>query len=82
MRNFRLTVDLSNFYVELKKFTLREYSIPFALIFVEAADPDEACYLILAKLCKLLIDQDPSIETRLLCRRIKRELRIEKITAL
>lgn len=82
MRNFKLTIDLSNFHAELKRFTLKEYSIPFALVFIEADDPDEACNTILNRLMKLLLDQDPSIDTRILCKRIKREIRIDKIQSL
>lgn len=82
MRNFKLTVDLSNFHTQLKKFLLKEYNIPFALVFIEADDPDEACNTVINRLIKLLLDQDPSIDTRILCRRIKREIRIDKIQSL
>ncbi|NDD83987.1 hypothetical protein EBZ38_06880 [bacterium] len=82
MRNFRLSVDLSDLYLELKRFVLREYSLPFSLIFIEAEDPDDACNTILIKLIKLLMDQDPSINTRILCRKIKRHMRIDKIAQL
>lgn len=82
MRNFRLSVDLSDLYTELKRFILREYSLPFSLIFIEAEDPDDACNTILIRLIKLLMDQDPSINTRILCRKIKRHMRIDKIAQL
>jgi hypothetical protein len=82
MRNFRLSVDLSDFHLELKRFILREYSLPFSLIFIEAEDPDDACNTILVRLIKLLMDQDPSINTRILCRKIKRRIRIDKIAQL
>lgn len=82
MRNFKLTIDLSNFHPELRRFMLKEYNVPFTLIFIEADDPDGACNTTLNRLMKLLLDQDPSIETRILCQRIKREMRIDKIQAL
>lgn len=82
MRNFRLSIDLSDFYIELRKFVLREYSLPFSLIFIEANDPDDACYMITIKLIKLLMDQNPSVQTRILCKKIKRHIRIDKIAQL
>jgi hypothetical protein len=82
MRNFRLSIDLSDLYIELKSFSLREYSLPFSLIFVEANDPDDACYTVLIKLMKLLMDQDPSLKTRILCKKIKKHMRIDKIAQL
>lgn len=68
--------------MQLRKFVLREYSLPYSLIFVEADDPDDACYLVLYRLMKLIMDQDPSIETRILCRKLKKYMRIDKITSL
>lgn len=82
MRNFKLSIDLSDLHIELKKFVLREYSLPFSLIFVEANDPDDACYTVLIKLMKLLMDQDPSLQTRILCKKIKKHMRIDKIAQL
>lgn len=82
MRNFKLSIDLADVHIELKRFLLREYSLPYSLIFVEADDPDEACYLILYRLIKLIMDQDPSIETRILCRKLKKYMRIDKIESL
>jgi len=82
MRNFKISIDLADVHTELKKFSLREYSLPYSLIFVEADDPDEACYLILYRLMKLIMDQDSSIETRILCKKLKKYMRIDKIKSL
>jgi|LakMenE18May11ns_1017448.scaffolds.fasta_scaffold8810999_1 hypothetical protein len=82
MRNFKLSIDLADVHSELRKYLLREYSLPYSLIFVEADDPDDACYLVLYKLIKILMDQDPSIKTRILCKKIKKTIRIDKIISL
>lgn len=82
MRNFKISIDLVDVHMQLRKFVLREYSLPYSLIFVEADDPDDACYLVLYRLMKLIMDQDPSIETRILCRKLKKYMRIDKITSL
>lgn len=82
MRNFKISIDLVDVHIELKKFSLREYSLPYSLIFVEADDPDDACHLVLYRLIKLLMDQDSSIETRILCKKLKKYMRIDKIKSL
>lgn len=82
MRNFKISIDLVDVHMQLRKFVLREYSLPYSLIFVEADDPDDACYLVLYRLMKLIMDQDPSIENRILCRKLKKYMRIDKITSL
>lgn len=82
MRNFKISIDLADVHIELKRFLLREYSLPYSLIFIEADDPDDACYLALYKLIKLIMDQDPSIQTRILCKKLKKYIRIDKIESL
>ena len=82
MRNFKVSLDLTDIYPQIKKFHLREYINQYPLIFIEAEDPDDACYMIIYRLIKIIIDQDPSIENRILCKQIKRKLRIDKIISL
>jgi len=82
MRNFKVYLDLTDIYPKIKKFFLREYVVQYPLIFIEAEDPDDACYMVVYRLIKLIMDQDPSIETRILCKEIKRSVRIDKIISL
>jgi hypothetical protein len=82
MRNFKVYLDLTDIYPQIKKFFLREYVVQYPLIFIEADDPDDACYMVIYRLIKLIMDQDPSIETRILCKQIKRLVRVDKVISL
>jgi hypothetical protein len=82
MRNFKVSIDLSDFQVDLKRFLLREFSLPFSLVFIEENNPDDACYELVTRLITLILSQDHSIATRILCRRIRKNIRIDKIQSL
>ncbi len=82
MANFRLSVDLSDIQRELEKYSLREYNVPFSLYFIEADSPDDACSTIMMRLMKLIMEQNGSIKTRILCRKVRRYMRIDKIECL
>lgn len=82
MRNFKISIDLSDLQVDLKKFTLREFSLPFSIVFIEESNPDDACYELLTRLMKLILSQDNSISTRIICRKIRKLMRIDKIQSL
>lgn len=68
--------------LDLKKFSLKEFSLPFALIFIEEENPDDACYALLTRLIRIILSQDHSIPTRILCRKIRKKMRIDKIQSL
>jgi hypothetical protein len=82
MRNFKLSIDLSDLQADLKKFKLKEFSLPFSIIFIEENNPDDACYELLSRLMKLILSQDNSIGTRIICRKIRKLMRIDKIQSL
>lgn len=82
MRNFKFSIDLSDMQTDLKKFSLKEFSLPFALIFIEEENPDDACYELLTRLIRIILSQDHSIPTRILCRQIRKKIRIDKIQSL
>lgn len=79
MKNYRIMLDISSIYPYIKYLKLRSYNNPFPTIFISADNPDDACALVLNQLIKIIIDQDPSINMRLLCRKIKYEYRIDKV---
>lgn len=79
MHNFKIYIDLLNLQKCLSKYTLREYSIPFSIYFIEAANPDDACYEIMKRLMKIVLKQDNTIEGRIVCRKIRRHMRIDKV---
>ena len=79
MLNYRIMLDISSIYPYIRHLKLRSYNSPFPTIFISAADPDDACKSTLDQLTKIIIDQDPSISMRILCRRMRLESRIDKI---
>lgn len=79
MINFRIMLDISNIYIDIKHLNLKKYNSPFPTIFVTAKDPDDACNLVFNTLITLLIEQDSSIWMRIICKRLRRKCKIDKI---
>lgn len=82
MPNYRISIDLSDLYLEIEKYSLREYRLPFCLYILEADNPDDACHTIMLRVMRSLIRQDSSIETRILCRKVRKHMRLDKIKCL
>lgn len=82
MKNYRVMLDISNIYPSIRHLYLKAYKSPFPTVFVTAADPDGACFDAIYGLIKILLDQDPSVNMRIICRKIRRESRIDKIYCL
>jgi len=82
MKNYRVMLDISNIYPSIRHLYLKAYNSPFPTIFVTAEDPDGACVDAIFGLIKIILDQDPSINMRILCRKLRRESRIDKIYCL
>lgn len=82
MRNFKVILDLSDCFHKISHFKLREFDAPFLIIFVQAHDPDEVCYELVNKLIDRILKIDCSINSRVLCREIKKLVRFDKIIPL
>tara|TARA_Y100001938_G_C7864053_1_gene317036 strand:+ start:255 stop:506 length:252 start_codon:yes stop_codon:yes gene_type:complete len=80
MKIYKVKMDLSLVMSRLKKFRLQEYNDNFPTIFVEAKDPDEACYLAYYKLVEILLKQDNSKETSILAKSILHDIFIRKVS--
>jgi hypothetical protein len=80
MPNYRLSLDLSDIYIFLVDF--RDFTQPFMFYFIEANSADEACHQVTQRIIKELLQQDNSISTRLICRKIRKLIRIDKIELL
>tara|TARA_R110000765_G_scaffold130560_2_gene229074 strand:- start:491 stop:718 length:228 start_codon:yes stop_codon:yes gene_type:complete len=72
-------MDLTLVIYQLKKFDLKEYNTAFPIVFVESDDPDGACYKAIYKLMQVILKQDDSLETAILCKRLKDDTRIIKV---
>jgi hypothetical protein len=79
MKTYKVFMDLTLIIYELTKFDLKEYNTSFPIIFVESSDPDGACYKALYRLIQIILRQDASMETTMLCRKLKNEIRITKV---
>jgi hypothetical protein len=64
----------------LKNFRLYEYNTTSPIIFVEADDPDGACFKATYQLIRILLDQDSSSETKDICQDIKKDIRVLKVS--
>jgi len=77
---FKVYLDLSLIINRLIRFNLHEYNSTQPIVFIEAADPDEACFKAIFNLIQIILKQDDSIQSRLLCRSIREDMRIIKIS--
>lgn len=82
MRNFRLSLDLSDVYIDLEFFDLSEYNKPFMFKFISAKDPDDACNLIIRFIIQEIMNKSSSLKARILCKKIRRLVRIDKVESL
>lgn len=80
MKIYKVFMNLELVISRLKKFNLKEYNSAFPIIFVEARDPDDACYRSTYGLVSGLLAQDSSAQTALLCREIVFDIRIIKVS--
>ena len=78
---YKIHLDMTLVIARLISFKLKEYNSNFPIVFVEAKDPDEACFKAMYGLIQTILQQDDSIETRLLCRSIKEDVRIVKVSS-
>lgn len=63
----------------LKKFDLREFNNPYPVIFLEAKDPDDACYRCICLFTENLLKQNESAQTAYLIKEILPDVRITKV---
>jgi hypothetical protein len=79
MKIYMVQLDCSLVMSRLRKFNLREFNSEYPILFAEAADPDEACYLIYCKFSETILKQDDSVETARLINSALRDIRITKV---
>jgi hypothetical protein len=79
MKIYRLTLCLQLVISRLKKFDLKQYNSERPIIFVEAKDPDEACYRAIYNLTSIILKQDSSKATVELLKEILYDVRVIKI---
>ena len=81
MKIYKVFMDLELVISRLRNFRLKEYNSSFPIVFVDAKDPDDACYKAIYNLVSSVLSQDSSLETSLLCREIVFDIRIIKVSS-
>ena len=56
-----MTLDLSLVTSRLREIPLHEFNSDKPIIFVEAEDPDDACYKCIYKLASVILQKDPTM---------------------
>ena len=79
MKIYVVTLDMSLVLTRLKKFNLHEFNYKFPKVFIEAQDPDDACYQAYCKFSEILLKQDESMETAVLIKEVFHDMRILKV---
>tara|TARA_Y100000592_G_scaffold47847_1_gene75941 strand:- start:17486 stop:17734 length:249 start_codon:yes stop_codon:yes gene_type:complete len=79
MKIYKVHMVLTLVMARLKKYTLEDYNSSTPIIFVEAKDPDDACYKAMHKLASKILKTDHSIETLNFVKDIFHDIRIIKI---
>ncbi len=79
MKIYVLHVDMTLILPRLKKFRLKEFNTAHPIIFVEANDPDGACYECNCKFKEIILKQDYSTKTASLIKEVLLDMRINKV---
>lgn len=79
MKIYVVTFDLTMVLPRLIQFTLYEFNHEYPNIFIEAPDPDEACYLAYCKFSETLLRQNSSDENAKAIKEIEHDIRITKV---
>ena len=79
MKIYILEFDMTKVLSKLLNFRLGEFNHERPYIFVEADNPDDACYLGYCMLSEKLLKQDESTETALMIKDIMNQITIRKV---
>lgn len=82
MQNFKIYTNLSDIYLEVKVLDVKELREPFDIIFLESDNPDDACHEVVQRYIKAVMSNSQTIEDRIICEKIKKFLRIDRIEPL
>lgn len=79
MKIYVLEFDMTKVISRLSRFRLGEFDHERPYIFIDADNPDDACYLGYCKLSETLLKQDESTETALFIKDIVNDVTIRKV---
>ena len=76
---YNVTFDLTAVIARLKKFRLKEFNSMYPTIFVEADNPDDACYLAYCRVSEIILKQDESSETSKMLKEMMHEIKVTRV---
>ena len=79
MKIYKVHMVLTLVMPRLKQYNLGDYNSSTPIIFVEAEDPDDACYIATHKFVSKILKKDHSVETLKFAKEIMHDVRIIKI---
>jgi len=79
MKIYKVHMVLTLVIPRLKKYHLDDYNSSTPIIFVEASDPDDACFKAMHKLAGKILRSDHSVENLNFVKDIFNDIRIIKI---
>jgi len=79
MKIYKIHMVLTLVMPRLKKYSLGDYNSNTPIIFVEAEDPDGACYIAMHRLASKILKSDHSVETLQFIKDIFYDIRIIKV---
>lgn len=82
MRNFKIHIDLLDLQQYIHVLDLTEFNQCFMIYFVEADNPDCALHTLLYRIKFMIMETSSDIQYRILCRKLKYLIRIDRIEPL
>jgi hypothetical protein len=79
MKIYVIHLDMTNVLARLTNYNLKQFNHEYPMIFVEAEDPDGACYACSCKFTEVLLKHDYSKHNALFIKEITRDIRITKV---
>jgi hypothetical protein len=79
MKIYKVQIEMMSVIARLKRFNLEKYNSPCPVIFVEASDPDGACFAALHDLAQLMLKKDHSVESIKFVKDIMNDVRVIKV---
>ena len=79
MKIYVAEFDMTLALPRLKRFNLGIFNYTFPIIFVDADNPDDACYLAYCKFSEIILKRDESRETALFIKDIINDIRLRRV---
>ena len=65
MKIYKVTLDMTLVLSRLREFDLKEFNSLKPIVFIDADNPDDACFTSHYKLASVILAQDPNMATQM-----------------